>query len=246
MTNKVLKWVLAGVDAVFLCFIYRLEHLWLKSVFLQLPYWEKQASAATSASAKSEKQVKGHDEVQTLFPLRCSRLYVLGTWSPKPFAVLLARRAPSVVAVSLAVVAGEAVLGVSVRRAGGGEASAVLRQVAVPCLGPTDAACCFQLRETQMAVHRLSEESTIARQQTRRRLGGAVTQLASVGCLRRGLGERHVLGSRGSTRLLHTGLLLGVCSWWRCSKGSCIPRQADRTRDHYQTSTHLHFFGSCD
>lgn len=159
--------------------------------------------------------------------------------------MLLARRASSVVTVSLAVVAGEAVLGVGVRRAGGREASAVLRQVAVPCLGPTDAACRFQLRETQMVERRLSEESTLARQQTRRRLGRAVTQLASVGCLRRGLGERHVLGNRGSTRLLHTGLLLGVCSWWRCSKGSCIPRQADRTRDHYQTSTHLLFFCGC-
>lgn len=64
-------------------------------------------------------------------------------WSPKSFAVLLARRAPAVVAVSLAVVAGEAVLGVGVCRAGGGETSAVLRQVAVACLRPTDAACRF-------------------------------------------------------------------------------------------------------
>lgn len=136
-------------------------------------------------------------------------------------------------------------MGVGVCRAGGREASAVLHQVAVPCLWPTDAACRFQLRETQMAVRRLSEKSTLARQQTRRRLGRAVTQLASVGCLRRGLGERHVLGSRGSTRRLHIGLLLGVCSWWRCSRGSCIPRQADRTRDHYQTSSHRHFFGGC-
>lgn len=118
-------------------------------------------------------------------------------------------------------------MGVGVRRAGGREASAVLRQVAVPCLGPTDTACRFQLRETKMAVRRLSEESTLARQQTRRRLGRALMQLASVGCLRRGLAERHVLGNRGSTRRLHTGLLLGVCSWWRCSKGSCIPRQAN-------------------
>lgn len=38
-------------------FHYRLEHLWLKSVFLQLPYWEKQASAATSASAQDQKHI---------------------------------------------------------------------------------------------------------------------------------------------------------------------------------------------
>lgn len=97
-----------------------------------------------------------------------STLCVFSTWSPKSFAVLLVRRAASVVAVPLAVVAGEAVLGVGVLRTGAGGAGAVLRQVAVPCLGPTDAACRSQLRETQMVVRRLSEERTLAHQQARR------------------------------------------------------------------------------
>lgn len=38
---------------------YRLEHLWLNSVFLQLPCWEKQASAATSASKQNENKQDG-------------------------------------------------------------------------------------------------------------------------------------------------------------------------------------------
>lgn len=83
-----------------------------------------------------------------------------------------------------------------------------------------------------MAVCRLSEERTLAHQQARRRSqtvsgprGNAISISGSSRVLRRGLGERHVLGSRGSTRRLRTGLLLGVCSWWRCSRDSCIPRR---------------------
>lgn len=102
-------------------------------------------------------------------------------------------------------------MGVGVCRAGGREASAVLRQVAVSCLGPTDAACRFQLRETQMAVHRLSEKSTLARQQTRRRLGRAVTQLASVGCLRRGL---------ANVTYLAVAAALAVCTLGSCSESA--------------------------
>lgn len=42
-----------------LVFHYLLEHLWLNSVFLQLPYWKKQASAATSASKQEQKHPLG-------------------------------------------------------------------------------------------------------------------------------------------------------------------------------------------
>lgn len=205
-----------------------------------------------------KKHVQGHDKVETLIPLHWSRLHVLPTWSPKPFAVLLARRAPSVVAEALAVVASEAVLGVGVCRAGGREASAVLRQVAVPCPGPTDAACRFQLRETQMVVCRLSEESTLARQQTRRRLGRAVTQLASVGCLRRGLANVTYLavaaalafctlcsGSQPAVGGVAAGVLAflerrtarGIVIklyffWWLRFVGACVARTSTLPQSH--------------
>lgn len=93
-----------------------------------------------------------------------------------------------------------------------------------------------------MVVCRLSEERTLAHQQARRRSqtvsgprGNAISISGSSRVLRRGLGERHVLGSRGSTRRLRTGLLLGVCSWWRCSRDSCIPR-----RQNTQEIIHIH------
>lgn len=103
-----------------------------------------------------------------------------------------------------------------------------------------------------MAVCRISEERTLAHQQARRRSqtvsgprGNAISISGSSRVLRRGLGERHVLGSRGSTRRLRTGLPLGVCSCWRCSRDSCIPSgQTTQEIIHIHSFAFLGF-GSC-
>lgn len=147
MENKVVKWVLEEtprVDAVALCFI----------TGSSISGWKASSCSSRTGRSKRLQRLQHLHRIKNttlitwwgssaISALPQSTQCVLSTWSPKSFAVLLARRTPAIVAVSLAVVAGEAVLGVGVRRAGGGEASAVLRQVAVACLRPTDAACRF-------------------------------------------------------------------------------------------------------